>query len=95
MEGQRSPEQELNQMFGSEEAEFAKLQTLLPKIEAERAALGEIDSVQLTDLDLERMAELDENIREFKARLEQLSPKVEAKHNQEHNIQDISNDFKN
>lgn len=84
-----NPEMHLAGMFSGEESELNNLKARLAEMERERQALGEIDSVQLTDLDIERMAELDETIIEFKQRLADLEPKVESDKNQEAGIQEL------
>lgn len=76
-------------MFSGEESELSNLKTQLTEMKREREALGQIDSVQLTDLDMDRMAELDETIIGFEARLNELEPKLETERNQESGIQDL------
>lgn len=84
-----NPELYPEQSFASEESELSHLKTKLAEMKRERAALGDIDSVQLTDLDLDRMAELDETIITFEERLAELEPQLDKKHHQEDNIQEI------
>ncbi len=62
MNERRHSEQDMLKFSSNEKSETGTLEALLKKMQAEREALGQIDSVQLTDDDLERMAELDENI---------------------------------
>ncbi len=79
----------LGSMFPDKETELQNLKARLADMKREREALGQIDSVQLTDLDVDRMAELDDLIIEFTERVQELEPELEAKGYQEQNIQDL------
>ncbi len=83
------PEQEISAMFGSEESEISTLRSVLNKLRREREALGKIDSVQLTDDDKERIAELDKNIIAIQERIDTISPALDHKYYKKNNIRDL------
>lgn len=62
MNERRNPESDMLKFASNEKGESETLMSLLRKRQAEREALGQIDTDQLTDDDKERMTELDENI---------------------------------
>lgn len=86
MEGQKNPEQRLNEMFGSEEAELTRLNNELPGMRHELQELQDRELSLMNKLDLDRMTTLERQIPSFEERQQELEKRLMDKNN----IQDFT-----
>ena len=68
-------QKDLEKMFGSEQEEQSYLSGQIPKLEKEFEGLSHIDAAQLTDLDMERMVDIETDLPALKERKELLDRK--------------------
>lgn len=76
MEGQKNPEQRLNEMFGSEEAELTRLNNELPQMRHELQELQDRELSLMNKLDLDRMTTLERQIPSFEERQQELEKRL-------------------
>ncbi len=86
MEGQKNPEQRLNEMFGSEEAELTRLNNELPQMRHELQELQDRELSLMNKIDLDRMTTLERQIPSFEERQQELEKRLMDKND----IQDFT-----